>query len=91
MLKKYIQIFLESSSLQLSNTIAKANYLDVAKEIEDQQRIKDLEAKKQRKNTDSRNTSDISPEEYSNMLNFYNNNRIARNYLFNQKRPKKKT
>ena len=51
MLKKYIQIFLESSNLQLSNTIAKPSYLDVAKEIEDQQRIKDLEAKKQIKNT----------------------------------------
>ena len=85
MLKKYIKLFLESSSFQTKN-ITDPSYLDVAKQVEDEQRIKDLEAEKIKNNT----SNEITPEEYSNLLNFYNN-RVPRNYLFNQRRPKKKT
>ena len=93
MLKKYIKLFLESSSFQINNT-TDASYLDVAKQVEDEQRIKDLEALKIKNNSQE----EISAEKYSDLLNYYNqtptfrsNNRIPRNYLFNQKRPKKKT
>ena len=94
MLKKYIKLFLESSSFQTKNT-TNPSYLDIAKQVEDEQRIKDLEASKIKNNTQE----EMSAEEYSNLLNYYNQsyiyrrsgNRIPRNYLFNQRPPKKKT
>ena len=57
--------------------------------------LKDLEASKIKNNAQE----EMSAEEYSNLLNYYNQsyiyrrsgNRIPRNYLFNQRPPKKKT
>ena len=94
MLKKYIKLFLESSSFQTKNT-TNPSYLDIAKQVEDEQRIKDLEASKIKNNSQE----EMSVEEYSNLLNYYNqshiyrsnDNRVPRNYLFNQRQPKKKT
>ena len=87
MLKKYIKLFLESSSFQTKNT-TNPSYLDIAKQIEDEQRIKDLEASRIINNAPE--GSEISPSEYSDLLN-KNNITPSRNYLFNQRPPKKKT
>ena len=117
MLKKYIKLFLESSSFQTKNT-TNPSYFDIAKQIEDEQGIKDLEASRIINNasqeispseyadllnhnipviSNNQNQSSqeeinykISPSEYSDLLN-KNNITPSRNYLFNQRPPKKKT
>lgn len=85
MLKKYIQIFLETANFQNQQPTS-PSYREIARQIEDQYRIDSEKAKKRKEEEEN-----IDIEKYSNLLNYSNRNVTpARNLMFTKK-PKKRT
>ena len=68
MLKKYIKLFLESSSFQSSQPV-QPSYREIAKQVEDQNRINLEKVKRRELSSDSSEDSEsIDIEKYSNLL-----------------------
>ena len=79
MLDKYIKLFLEVS------------FADILKQVDDENKLQIQKAKEQQKKKEK---EEISPEAYSDLLNYSNTNtsqRLPRSHLANQRRPRPKS
>jgi hypothetical protein len=89
MLKKYIQIFLETASFQNQQPTS-SSYREIAKQVEDQYRI-DKEKSANVEDEASSTESNLDIEQYSNLLNYANRNITpSRRFMFTKK-PKNRT
>jgi len=89
MLKKYIQIFLETASFQNQQPTS-SSYREIAKQVEDQYRI-DKEKSVNVEDEANATESNLDIEQYSNLLNYSNRNITpSRRFMFTKK-PKNRT
>ena len=92
MLKKYIQIFLETASFQNQQPTS-SSYREIARQVEDQYRIdreNSVNVEDEANATESM-PSNLDIEQYSNLLNYSNRNITpSRRFMFTKK-PKNRT
>jgi len=86
MLKKYIQLFLESSDLQ-SHQPVRPSYREIEQQIEDQNRINTEPVRRANMSTED-NDEEMDIEKYKNLVNY--GTQPSRRFMFTKK-PKNRT